>query len=148
MHPGQDFPGGAPLADCKIVKPTKTAHLWLYHERYPGPKLPTAGSFLQGLQTILDPAGIFSGGISSEPPQDASVLTSKVALPPSPEGAAHLEGITRGIKPGDPVLFEQARGGAIAAIIGQIFSALAPLLGAASRSANGRCSRRSPVTPS
>jgi hypothetical protein len=131
LHPGQDLAGGAPLADCKIVKPTKTAHLWLYHERYPGPKVPTAGSFLQGLETILDPAGLFSGGVSTEPPQDASVLTSKVALPPSPEGAAHLEGITRGIKPGDPVLFEQAGGGgAIATIIRQIFAALAPLLGA------------------
>ncbi len=128
LRPGQDFAGGLPPADCKIVKPTKTAHLWLYHDRYPGPKLPAPGDgFLQGLETILDPAGLFTGGVSTEPPQDAHVLTSKVALPPSQEGAAHLESITRGIKPGDPVLFEQAgQAGSITTIIAAIFSTAVP----------------------
>lgn len=128
LHPGQAFAGAVPAADCTIVKPTKSAHLWLYHDRYPGPKLPAPGSgILQGLESILDPGGLFSGGVSSEPAQDAHVLTSQVALPPSPDGAAHLEGITRGINPGDPVLFEQvADDGPIAAIINRMFSAAAP----------------------
>lgn len=129
LRPGQVFAGGVPPKDCKIVKPTKMAHLWLYHERYPGPKVPTAGgSILQGLETIFDPGGLFSGGISTEPPQDAHVLTSKVGLSPIVEGAAHLEGITRGIKPGDPVLFEQVGGdGPIATMISKIFSTVVPL---------------------
>jgi hypothetical protein len=128
LHPGHGFAGGVPAADCRILKPTKSAHLWLYHDRYPGPKLPTAGGgILQGLESIFDPGGLFSGGVSSEPPQDAHVLTSQVALPPSLEGAAHLEGITRGINPGDPVLFEQVSDdGPITAIIDRIFSGAAP----------------------
>ena len=123
--PGQDVPGGLAPQDCKIMKPTKSAHLWLYHERYPGPKLPSiGGQVVQGIESIFDPGGLFTGGVSRVPPEDAHVLTSRVELPPSPEGAAHLEGITRGINPGDPVLFEQTIGGAIGSLISQLFNAL------------------------
>jgi hypothetical protein len=125
VKPGQDFPAGVVPADSKVMKPTKSAHLWLYHERYPGPKLPSlGGSILQVVEGIFDPGGLVSGGVSKEPPQDAHVLTSRVQLPASLEGAAHLEGITRGLNPGDPVLFEQTVDGAIASMIAQIFAAL------------------------
>jgi hypothetical protein len=112
LDPLHDYPGGAPAADATVVKPTKTAHLWLYHDRYPGPKAPQPGSgLLQGFETAADPLHLFSGGASSEPAQDAHVLTSEEQLVPDKHGAAHLEGITRGINPGDPVLFEQVADG-------------------------------------
>jgi hypothetical protein len=111
LRPHQDHPGGQLNEETQLLKPTKTAHLWLYHDRYPGPKLPSFGSgFLQFLETALDPAGVFGGGMAKEPSQDAHVFTSKVDLPARDEGAAHLEGITRGINPGDPVLFEKTGG--------------------------------------
>ena len=132
VRPGQDFPSGVLPSDCKLVKATKSAHLWLYHERYPGPKLPsTGGGILQVVEQVFDPGGLFSGGVSKEPPQDAHVLTGQVQLPPGLEGAAHLEGITRGLNPGDLVLFEQTNGGAIPAMIAKIFSALPGMMGAA-----------------
>jgi hypothetical protein len=125
LRPGQDFPSGLAPQDCKILKPTKSAHLWLYHERYPGPKLPSFGGQLaQGIESVFDPGGLFTGGVSHVPAEDAHVLTSRAELPPSPEGAAHLEGITRGINPGDPVLFEQTAGGAIPSLISKLFDAL------------------------
>jgi hypothetical protein len=130
LHPGQDHPGGMLNADCQIMKPTKTAHLWLYHDRYPGPKLPSFGSsLLQGVEQFFDPGGLFSGGIAKEPPQDAHVFTSKVKLPVSTDGCAHLEGITRGINPGDPVLFAKTGGDnntSIAAMISAIVSGANP----------------------
>src|SRR5262249_24677750 len=110
LQPGHDHPGGLLNRDCQVLKPTKTAHLWLYHDRYPGPKLPTVGSALQGLEAVVDPLGLFTGGVSTVPPEDAHVFTSQVKLPPGAGGAAHLEGITRGIKPGDPVLFAKTGG--------------------------------------
>src|SRR5262249_44611121 len=48
------------------------------------------------------------GGPPPPPPQDPRVLAPVVSTDPGPpHGAAHLEAITRGIKAGDPVLFEQ-----------------------------------------
>lgn len=109
LHPGGTLPGAPPHEHYRMLKPTKLAHLWLYHERYPGMKTITpAGSILQALETFFDPGGFVTGGMSKEPPQDPHVLTSLVAPgPPGPPGCAHLEAITRGISPGDPVLFEQ-----------------------------------------
>ena len=106
---GGDLETGAQRADYRILKATKLAHLWLYHERYPGPKLPSIGGMVaQALETVFDPGGLFSGGASKEPPQDAHVLTSTVlGSLPGTGGVAHLEAITRGISPGDPVLIEQ-----------------------------------------
>lgn len=126
LQPGHDLPDNATVIDYKLVKPTKLAHLWLYHNRYPGPKNASAlGGFLQGAEQFFDPLGVFSGGVSSEPVADAHVLTSH----PNPDvptargqAVAHLEAITRGIAPGDPVLFEQKRDfGALADTLRRMF---------------------------
>jgi len=102
--------------DYRILKATKLAHLWLYHERYPGPKTASVGGmFLQGLETLLDPGGIFSGGMSKVPPEDgmSSPAWSSGALPRPAAGWSERgrRGSPRGdhprISPGDPVLFEQ-----------------------------------------
>lgn len=111
LHPGHDLVGNPQRHEYKLLKATKLAHLWLYHERYPGMRTPSIGGLIaQAAESFFDPAGLFSGGVSKEPPQDPHALTSLAVPVPAgrlPEGAAHLEAITRGISPGDPVLFEQ-----------------------------------------
>lgn len=127
LHPGQSLPSGIDRSEYRILKATKLAHLWLYHERYQGAKTPSVGGQIgQVFEQIFDPAGLFSGGISKEPPQDAHAITSSTYEAPQ-TGAAHLEAITRGIVPGDPVLFAQlldAPGG-ILGVIAQIMAGVA-----------------------
>lgn len=107
LHPGHTLPAGLDRDDFQVLKATKMSHLWLYHERYPGNKSPSLGGFIaQAAEQFFDPLGLFSGGVAKEPPQDPHALTSSTFEKPG-EGAAHLEAITRGIAPGDPVLFEQ-----------------------------------------
>ena len=128
LHPGQTLPFGADRDEYRLLKATKSAHLWLYHERYPGNKQPTPGGmFLQHVEQFFDPAGLFTGGISTEPPQDPHALTSNQLENPL-VGAAHLEAICRGINPGDPVMFEKTidLGGA-ASLIAQMFGVGAQL---------------------
>ena len=111
LNSGHTLDAAAVRDDYQLLKATKLSHLWLYHERYPGPKVPSTGGFIaQAVEQFFDPLGLFTGGISTEPPQDPRVLASSGALGPPqdiPLGRAHLEAITRGISPGDPVLFEQ-----------------------------------------
>ena len=106
-------------ADYRLMRPTKLAHLWLYHVRYP-PTDDPASLLAAGLNNAIDTAEKFltnpigalfgGGGPPPPPPQDPRVLTNTVSSDPGPaHGAAHLEAITRGIKPGDPVLFEQQK---------------------------------------
>jgi hypothetical protein len=115
----------APIDQCRILRPTKLAHLWLYHERYPGssdPGLIGAGIALQVAKTIGDPFGLFhGGGIPTQPPQDPRVLTgvTTMGMPP-PHGVAHLDAITRGISAGDVVLFEKRAGGGIVGMFEQL----------------------------
>jgi hypothetical protein len=129
LHPGETLPETPQRQDYRILKATKLAHLWLYHERYPGMKTPSAlGTIAQVAQSLFDPAGLFTGGISTEPRQDPHVLTSQMEPSmPGAGGAAHLEAITRGISPGDPVLFEQRvlPGGLPELFAGMIASVLA-----------------------
>ena len=111
LTPGHKLEDGALRKDYKLLKATKLSHLWLYHARYPGMKTPSPmGGFLQFLEQIVDPAGLVTGGISSESAQDPRVMGSNsgpwIPTPHAP-GFAHLEAITRGIVPGDPVLFER-----------------------------------------
>jgi len=128
LHPGHELPAGSLPQEYRILKATKLAHLWLYHERYPGMKTPTVGGLVaQAVESFFDPAGLFTGGISKEPPQDPHVLTSEVMSgPPGAPGVAHLEAITRGISPGDPVLFEQK---VLPGGLASLFAALAQAFG-------------------
>jgi hypothetical protein len=69
-----------------------------------------ASGAAQFVERIVDPFGILTGGGGSatQPPQDPRVLAGQSTTDPPPlHGSAHLEAITRGIKAGDPVLFEQ-----------------------------------------
>lgn len=103
---GGSLPGPASQASVRLLRPTKLAHLWLYQFRYPGSTNPDqigASGALQVLETIVDPLGIFFGsGPPKRPPEDPRSLTPN---------SAHLEAITRGISPGDPVLFESKSDG-------------------------------------
>ncbi|MBK8211873.1 MAG: hypothetical protein IPK78_19960 [Rhodospirillales bacterium] len=111
----------APHKDYRVLRATKQAHLWLYHKRYPGSSnlsLSNVSGVMQVVQAIFDPLHLVSSGPPSQPPEDPRVLAGlSVPLPAFPEGrpqgAAHLEAITRGINPGDPVLFEKREGGAL-----------------------------------
>lgn len=132
---GQSLDAAAKHPDYRLLKATKLAHLWLYHERYHGPKSPSPLGFLaQFAETFLDPGGFVTGGVSKEPPQDPHVLTSLLMppMPPGPPGSAHLEAITRGLSPGDPVLFEQkvVPGGLpdVGALIAKMIGSAAPAL--------------------
>jgi hypothetical protein len=105
--------------DFRFLKATKTAHLWLYHERYPGstnPMLLGVSTGLQIVQRIFDPLGLFAGGSPpTRPPEDPRVITGMQMMAP-PRGIARLEAVVRGINPGDPVLFEKRTGGGLAAL--------------------------------
>jgi hypothetical protein len=90
----------------RVLRSTKLAHLWLYHYRYPGSSSQAAAAGSAGLTVLgflLDPVASTARALSSppRPPEDPHVLTNSFA---------HLEAITRGIRPGDPVLFEQTLG--------------------------------------
>lgn len=136
MLAAHDLP--APLAQCRLLRPTKLSHLWLYHERYPGstnPALIGAGMVAQVVQTIFDPLGLFhGGGLPTRPPEDPRVITglTTMGMPP-PHGVAHLEALARGITAGDLVLFEKRAGGGIFSMFQQLITgslpsaALAPL---------------------
>lgn len=107
----------APISQCLVLRSTKQAHLWLYHQRYPGSANLAAigaGTAVQVLKTIFDPGGLFHGGISTRAPEDPRVLTGLTVMgTPPPHGVAHLEAITRGINAGDLVLFEKRSGGGL-----------------------------------
>ncbi len=113
MSAGRTLPDAVESARYRVLRATKLAHLWLYHERFPlssdplvvGPAI-TAGQYAQVAETIFDPLHLFSGGMASGPPQDPRPLGNFSFTDPL-SGYAHLEAITRGINPGDPVLFEQ-----------------------------------------
>ena len=117
---------GMPREDVIVLKPTKMAHLWLYHQRYPGstnPALIGAAAVANVLETIFDPLGLFTGGggIPKGPPEDPRVIAGVQMLSPGlPHGVAHLEAITRGISTGDPVLFEKRSGGGIAGLFDRL----------------------------
>jgi hypothetical protein len=110
----------APHKDYRVLRASQHTHLWLYHKRYPGSSnlsLSNISGVLQVVQTIFDPLHLVTSGPPSQPPEDPRVLAGlSVPVPPFPErrpqGAAHLEAITRGINSGDPVLFEKRDGGA------------------------------------
>ena len=97
--------------DYRILRSTKTAHLWLYHTRYVGSTDPAqmiANGVTQFVERVIDPLGIFGGGPPTQPAEDPRVVAGQSTTdPPPPHGSAHLEAITRGINAGDPVLFEQ-----------------------------------------
>jgi hypothetical protein len=99
LTPGRDLPN---RNDYRVLKATKHAHLWLYHERYPGMKTPSpAGGFLQALAFVVT-GGLLAGAPSTAAFEDPHVLASK-----GTQGVAHLEAITRGLNPGDLMLLEQ-----------------------------------------
>jgi hypothetical protein len=113
MRSGRSLPDAATAARYRLLRPTKQAHLWLYHERFSESN--DIGKISAGLamaavagvaESILDPLHLFSSGMSSTPPQDPRALCG-ISLTDSSQGVAHLEAITRGINAGDPVLFEQ-----------------------------------------
>ncbi|HTL34342.1 MAG TPA: hypothetical protein VL326_14545 [Kofleriaceae bacterium] len=113
MRSGRSLPRAAAAAHYRLLRPTKQAHLWLYHERFSESN--DIGKVSAGLamaavagvaESILDPLHLFSSGMSSTPPQDPRALCGISLTDPS-QGVAHLEAITRGINAGDPVLFEQ-----------------------------------------
>ena len=112
LHPGQSLPSGSRREDYRILKATKLAHLWLYHERYPASAavdpLRAIGNVIgDAVDFLSDPIGaIFGGGPPPLPPEDSRVLSG---VP----GFAHLDAITRGIRAGDPVLFEQSGKGTL-----------------------------------
>lgn len=108
LNPGDPLPAGSLRDDYKLLTASKSAHLWLYHDRYPGNKTPTVGGTIaQVAESIFDPGGFFSGGISTAPHEDPHALTGSLNPGNVSEGAAHLEAIVRGISSGDPVLFEK-----------------------------------------
>lgn len=122
------LPADASRDDYKLLKATKTAHLWLYHERYPGssnPMLVGSGLGAQIVENIVDPLHLFTGGVSGQPAQDPSVLTGSALQDPG-SGAAHLEAITRGISAGDPVLFEKRIQGGLGGLFQAIQHGLPP----------------------
>lgn len=116
------MPGSADQASVRLMRATKLAHLWLYQFRYPGstnPSMMGVSGALQVVESIIDPLGIlFGSGPPKQPPQDPRPLAG-LSMSPSAvgQGAAHLEAITRGISPGDPVLFEKKVDGPFAAIM-------------------------------
>jgi hypothetical protein len=121
----------APPAQCQLLRPTQLAHLWLYHQRYPGstnPALLGVSAVAQVVQSIFDPLGLFhGGGPPSRPPEDPRVLAGLSVAPGAPpHGVAHLEAITRGLKAGDPVLFEKRSGGGLAGIFQRLIDSNVP----------------------
>jgi hypothetical protein len=104
VRPGQSLPGPIDPAHHRILRSTKLAHLWLYHARFrqiPEQDLhdeTVVDEVAQFAENLFDPFHLVSGGFSSTPPDDPRPLT-KVK--------AHLEAIVRGLRAGDPVVFEQ-----------------------------------------
>jgi hypothetical protein len=118
------LPEGA-LGEYRILRPSKLAHLWLYHERYPGttsPGLIEAAIAAQVVKSIFDPLGLFHGGGFNFRVEDPRVLAGfAMQASPPPHGTAHLEAICRGLKAGDPVLFEKKAGGGVVGMFQQLF---------------------------
>ncbi len=118
-----NLPEGLAHSQYRILRATKLAHLWLYHDRYPGssdPSLMDASLAQQFLEGLFSPfAFIFGGGPPSQPIEDPRVLAG-ASLLDNKLGAAHLEGITRGISAGDPVLFEKTAEGGLNWLFKQI----------------------------
>ncbi|HEV8322824.1 MAG TPA: baseplate J/gp47 family protein [Myxococcota bacterium] len=118
---------GALRKDHRILKPTKNAHLWLYHERYPGstdPALLAVSAANQTAENIGTTLGaiftggaslLFTGGPNQQQLDDPRVIAGAPISGISKflGGVAHLEAITRGILPGDPVLIENKMTGGI-----------------------------------
>ena len=70
--------------DYRILRPTKQAHLWLYHTRYTGSADPVqmiANGVTKFVERALDPLGIFGGGPPTQPPEDPRVV-GRVSRPP------------------------------------------------------------------